>query len=417
MKKEEVNNKNPINPFLPSGVKDVLPIEAKELRYIRRKLSKSYELWGYDEVLTPVFEYLDISALQTGERIKKEIFKFLDDNGDLLALRPDMTTSIARLVSQKLSEKPKPQRLYYQANVFRQQKPLQGQPREFWQSGIELIGGKVTATDAEIIMLLVDSLKSLNIGNFKVGLSDISFIKALLDDIGTQGEKLRKYLALRDFVAVNEILDKTKGATANNLKELLEIRGPKALSVAKKMKLGKKAKDALAELVKVAALLSKLGYEDNVTYDFSLIPDFDYYTGIVFEAYVDGVGAPIASGGRYDNLLSKLGKSFKAAGFAIGLERLHMAMVNQGQSKTERRPKAILQGKPAKDLFELAAVLRAKNIIVSIITDAPKDKSAMLKEAGAKWFLTLIGDNVTVTGGKKEKTLKLKYLKKRGLDA
>ncbi|KKM15273.1 hypothetical protein LCGC14_1697730 [marine sediment metagenome] len=416
-KKTESNENNLINPFLPSGVKDILPAEAKELKYIKRKLAKSYELWGYDEVYTPVFEYLDVSGLQTGERIKKEMFKFLDDNGDLLALRPDMTTSIARLVSQKLTEKPKPLRLYYQANVFRQQKPLQGQPREFWQSGIELIGGDTIASDGEIIMLLVDTLKSFNLKNFKIGLSNISFIKALLDDLGERGQRLKKYLAKGDFVAVDEILGRTKGKNAKNLKQLLSLRGPKALSAAKKMSFSKKAKNALDQLSKLAALLSKLGYDENVTYDFSLIPDFDYYTGVVFEAYAEGVGAPLASGGRYDNLLSKLGKPFKAAGFAIGLERLHLAMVNQGQSKIDRAPKVILQGRATKESFEMAATLRDNNIAVSMITDKPKDTLGFLKGTGAKWLVMVQGEIVKIVTTKEEKVVKLKDFKKRGLDA
>ena len=122
-----------VNPILPSGVKDILPVEAKELKAIKKRLAKVYESYGYGEVFTPAFEYFDVLSLQAGERIKKEMFKFFDDRGELLALRPDMTTSIARLVSQKLSTQKLPLRLFYQANVFRQQKPLQGQPREIWQ--------------------------------------------------------------------------------------------------------------------------------------------------------------------------------------------------------------------------------------------------------------------------------------------
>lgn len=333
---KKINDKsNYIQPLLPSGVKDILPVEAAELNFIKKRLAKSYESWGFEEVFTPAFEYFDVLSLQAGERIKKEMFKFLDDRGDLLALRPDMTISIARLVSQKFKDANLPLRLYYQATVFRQQKPFQGQPREFWQSGVELIGAGKVATDAEIIMLLIDSLKALGLSDFKVSLSNIAFVKSFLDILANDAPDLKKYLSAKNLVSVNEVLAGLKSTAAKNLQKIINLRGSQALIKAQKLATDNNAKAALKQLTQLAQLLQKRGYDQYVTYDFSLMPDFDYYTGAVFEAYVEGLGAPIASGGRYDNLLSVFGNQNTAAGFAFGLERLHLAMVNQGEIKID----------------------------------------------------------------------------------
>lgn len=320
---------NYIQPLLPSGVKDILPVEAKELKLIKKKLAKQYESAGYREVFTPAFEYLDVLSLQAGERIKKEMFKFFDDRGELLALRPDMTTSIARLVSQKLKDTALPLRLFYQANVFRQQKPLQGQPREFWQSGIELIGGGQIESDAQIVKLLVDSLKGLGLTGFKVGLSNIAFIKSFLEGSFAEAEQIKQFLSQKNLVAVDNILSTAGTAISKKLKEVINLKGLDALAKAKKLSPNKQSDKALDELMRLADLISKQGYEQYVTYDFSLVPDFDYYTGLVFEVYVENLGAPVASGGRYDNLLSAFGWQAPAAGFAFGLERLHEVLVRQ----------------------------------------------------------------------------------------
>jgi len=338
MSKDKLNS-TIIAPALPSGVKDILPVEAKELKAIKKRLAKVYESYGYEEVFTPAFEYLDVLSLQAGERIKKEMFKFLDDRGEMLALRPDMTTSIARLVSQKkLSAENALLRLFYQANVFRQQKPLQGQPREFWQSGIELIGGNQKASDAEIIMLLVDSLKGLGLTNFKIGLGSVAFLKAFLDSL-PEAADLKTNLSQKNLVAVEEILSASKSKAAKNLKETIKLRGWQALSEAAKLSPSKEATSALANLKEVAKLLKKQGYDKYLTFDFSLFPDFDYYTGLVFEAYVENFGVSVASGGRYDNLLSAFGLSRPAAGFAFSLERLHLATVRDKKAPAKNKPK------------------------------------------------------------------------------
>lgn len=328
---EQINKeKNLINPALPPGVKDILPVEARELKLIKKKLAKVYEAWGYDEVFTPAFEYLDVLSLQSGKRIQKEMFKFFDDRGDLLALRPDMTTSIARLVSQKLNQQILPLRLYYQANVFRQQKPLQGQPREFWQSGIELIGGSKLAADAEIITVLIEALSAVKLRKFKIGIGNIAFVKTLLDGLGSKNsQKLKQYLSRKDLVAVDDILTSSKASAAKKLKLILSLKGDKALAQAKKLSLNEKEKRALAELSQLDAILKNKGQDECITYDFSLVPDFDYYSGLVFEVYAEGIGLPVASGGRYDNLLLAFGWEKEAAGFAFSLERLHEVLVRE----------------------------------------------------------------------------------------
>ncbi len=401
-----------INPVLPPGVKDILAVEAKELKSIKKRLAKVYESWGYEEVFTPAFEYFDVLSLQAGERIKKEMFKFFDDRGDLLALRPDMTISIARLVSQKVSEESLPLRLYYQSNVFRQQKPLQGQPREFWQSGVELIGGKQTAVDAELIMMLIETLKALNLDNFKIGLGSVGFVKALLSAFNKDGSKLKTYLAQKNLVAVNKMLASNRSAAAKNLKKVLSLRGDKALLQAKKLSLNKKASQELASLNKVANLLKKMGYDKYITYDFSLVPDFEYYTGLVFEVYVEGVGLEVASGGRYDNLLSNLGRPFNAAGFAIGLERLHMAIVNQGQVLAERKTKIILSGSLSDELYNLATDARKQNKIVKIFAGSIRNPKKLLTEKKAKWFVKLGKDKAEIISVKDRKTISKAQLRR-----
>ena len=179
--------------------------------------------------------------------------------------------------------------------------------------------------------MLIQALKGLKLSGFKVGLGNIAFVKSLLEGLGNEGSELKKYLSQKNMVAADGILSSSKASAAKKLKRILGLRGEAALKEVRKIALNEKERKALEELSYVVNQLKKLGLGEYLfTYDFSLVPDFDYYTGMVFEVYIEGIGLPVASGGRYDNLLASFGFSNPAAGFAFSLERLHEAIVRQG---------------------------------------------------------------------------------------
>ena len=314
---------------IPSGTRDVLPDEMRELRDITEAIRGIFEHDGYGEVWTPALEYENVLARGGGEPPAYRVF---DDHGEVLALRTDMTVPIARLVSTRYPTAEPPLRFCYFAHAYRGVRPHRGQMREFLQAGIELIGAPAPQGTAEALTVLYHALDAVGLRDFRIGLGDASLYPALLRSLDVPEaavEPLMDALIGRDFVTLESRLAELglSDADAELLLGVPQIRGgPEVLAGAE----GPVA-DAVAGLAGVYELLAP-ELAARVIIDLGLVRKMGYYTGAVFEVYDPALGAPLGGGGRYDDLLGRFGRPLPAVGFALTIDRLHIALT--GEEKT-----------------------------------------------------------------------------------
>jgi len=329
-------NSSQFLPQIPYGTRDFLPKEAKRKRIVENALAGIFARWGYDEVVTPTFEYLDTLTIGTDGDMAQNLFKFFDKNNCILALRPDMTTPMARVAATRLKESSPPLRLFYLTNVFRHEQAQTGRQCEFYQAGVELLGAAGPAADAEVVAMAVESLLEAGLSNFQVGLGQVEFINGVMAESElTPAERLRVKHAMvsRDLVGLGEILAASSlGTEAQGLIREIPLLhgGDKIVSDAYRLVKNDASRAALDNLADIRRLLVSYGVERYVNFDLGLIRDFDYYTGMVFEAYTPGLGFPLCGGGRYDNLVASFGTDCPATGFALGIERFLLALERQG---------------------------------------------------------------------------------------
>ena len=311
---------------IPSGTRDVLPDEMRELRDITEAVRGVFELDGYGEVWTPALEYETVLGRGGGAPPAYRVF---DDHGEVLALRTDMTVPIARLVATRYPTAEPPLRFCYFAHVYRGVRPHRGQNREFLQAGIELVGSPAPDGTAEALSVLCHALTATGLRGYRIGLGDASLYRTLLRSYGVEdavGDRLVLALVARDFVALESELARLEldDADAQQLLRVPQIRGgPDVLNDTQ----GPVA-EAVAGLRRVHGLLAP-EVADRVIFDLGLARDLGYYTGAVFEVYDPALGAPLGGGGRYDDLLGRFGRPLPAVGFALGIDRLHIALAGE----------------------------------------------------------------------------------------
>jgi ATP phosphoribosyltransferase regulatory subunit len=314
---------------VPPGTRDVLPDEMRELRALSGRVLETWERAGYGEVWTPTLEFEHV--MRHGEdRAGAAGFRTFDDHGQVLTLRTDGTVPIARLVANRFEHADGPIRLCYFAHAYRAVKIRSGQPREFLQGGMELIGVAAPTGDAEVIALTLEALAAAGLRRHRLGVGDGGLYRALLDEVEVPEparEALLDALSRRDLVGVEVRVNQLglSSATRDLLVRLPTLRGgPEVLGrvngpVAR-------AVDGLRELYE---LLSERGVADRVIFDLGLVRELGYYTGVVFEVYDPAVGFALGGGGRYDELLGRFGPPRPACGVALDIHRVHVAQLEE----------------------------------------------------------------------------------------
>lgn len=311
---------------IPSGTRDVLPDEMRELRDITEAIRGIFEHDGYGEVWTPALEYENVLARGGGE---PPAYRVVDDHGEVLALRTDLTVPIARLVATRYPHAEPPLRFCYFAHVYRGVRPHRGQMREFLQAGIELVGAPAPQGTAEALTVLYHALDAVGLRDFRIGLGDASLYPMLLRSLDVPEaavDPLMDALIGRDFVTLeSELAALGLGdADAELLLRVPQVRGgPEVLAGAE----GPVA-DAVAGLASVYELLAP-EVAERVIFDLGLVRKMGYYTGAVFDVYDPALGAPLGGGGRYDDLLGRFGRPLPAVGFALTIDRLHIALTGE----------------------------------------------------------------------------------------
>jgi len=354
------------NREIPRGTRDLLPDEVAVKRQMEDKAGKLFRSYGYEEVITPTVEFLEVVETGTGGSIREELFLFMDREGGILSLRPEMTVSIARLAATHLQDAGFPQRLFYMTNVFRHVQPHLAQYREFWQTGIELLGAPGVYADAEVISIAINTLQAIGLDNFKVSLNHIGIVNGLLDAAGLNPEEketMRRLIEEKDLVELSALLEQASIDEA--LKEALASLpvlhgGLEVLQRLPQLERNATAAQAAQDLIKVYDLLKISGLSDHVVVDMGVLRGLDYYTGMVFEGYSPDLGYGLLGGGRYDNLMGKFGFPLPATGFAMGLDRLALVL-KQREAEPER---LLVGGRNYSAVIAKANELRGHGFIV-----------------------------------------------------
>jgi len=342
------------------GLRDVLPVEAADRRGLKNAALDALAGRGYSEIATPTFERYEDLVRESGDRVAKELFRFFDADGTLMALRPEMTTPIARLVGQHMADLPEPIRLCYASQVFREAPTLLGQAREFTQVGAELIGPLASgggpegpgapgtpagdaATgpegDAEVVSVGAAVAEACGIADAVVAVGRVDLIRVVLSSAGVPDADAKRLLAALgagDLVAFERGVASAArdAAGARAAAELVRLDGPpEAISRARELA-GAAGASILDELAGTLDLVGRRLGRVPVRLHFGMVRDFGYYTGLVFDVVAPGLGTRLGGGGRYDRLMGEFGPSRAAAGFALGLERLMQAAAARGSTAT-----------------------------------------------------------------------------------
>ena len=308
----------------PSGTRDVLPDEMRELRALTERLRTVFDRAGYGEVYTPALEYE-----RAGGDGAEAAYRTFDAHGNVLVLRSDMTMPIARLVSSRYAQAPVPMRFCYFAHSYRTVRHHRGQSRELLQAGIELIGAPAPDGTAEALRVLCDALDAAGLRSYRVGLGDATLYPLLLVALGVPEPARQTVLAALsrgDFVGVEHevrALD-LEPADVDLLLRVPRMRGGPEIFDA----LDPRVASAGAGLRGIHELLGP-AVAGRVIFDFGLLRSFGYYTGAVFQVYDPAHGEPLGNGGRYDELLGQFGRTLPAVGFALNVESLHIALARQ----------------------------------------------------------------------------------------
>ncbi|AFK86186.1 ATP phosphoribosyltransferase regulatory subunit [Thermoanaerobacterium saccharolyticum] len=359
---------------LPDGVQDFLPDELRFKRNIENILRNTFELSGYEEIMPPTFEYIDNFSVTSGIFFdENNIYRFFDKKGDLLALRPDVTTQVARIASTKYHEYPL--KFSYIANVFRYDNPQVGRMREFTQAGIELIGRNHEYSDAECISVAVEALKNIGIKDFKVDIGQAEFFKSILCELRLtkEEEDILKGLLKDKNQSEIEYFLKYNNITGRNYELVVNLPlffgGIDVVEDAKRVYGFESAMKALSYLERVYDILKDFGMDSYITFDLGMVQSIDYYTGLIFRVFVKDLGYAICAGGRYDNLLKNYGKDLPATGFAISVERAMLAVQSQSGITTKRpkRVAVVFDERNRKAAYDIAGRLRKQGNIAELV--------------------------------------------------
>lgn len=362
------------------GMRDLLPVDAERMRYVEQVSREISKLYGYDEIITPVLESYDLLAAKTSNEIRERMYTFKDLGERKVALRPEFTASVARLVATKLRNEPKPMRLFSVGSLYRYDEPQYGRFREFWQANYELFGSARPEADAEILILTNNLLKKLGLQNFCFKIGHTGILKGILDQEGLDDEKQNSIRQLLDKKSWADALAVASEAGVSQkclatLESLFETSGEDAFKVLESVKETvqdyESALAAVDNLWKILELIKDSGTQLEVLVEAGFARGLEYYTGMIFEAYIPGLDIALGGGGRYDKLIELFGgEPIPAVGVAQGIDRIVLALTKQEVSPKTAKEKSVVVISVKEELMakalELSAMLRNWGLPVEV---------------------------------------------------
>ncbi len=321
------------------GMRDFLPKDAEKIRYVEKIARELAHLYGYEEVITPVVEHYDLLAAKSGEEIRERMYAFTDMGGRRVALRPEFTASIARLIATKMRNAPKPMKLFCTGSLYRYDEPQYGRFREFWQANYELMGSSEPEADMEILTLTNDLIGRLGLRRYWFKIGHMGILRGILSQEGVAEGQQNLIMQLLDKKRWDEALTLARESNVSQngiavLKKILETKGKDASKVLKRAKRVVADYDdavaAVENLRKILELTEKSNVKFETLVEAGFARGLEYYTGIIFELYVPEIEIALGGGGRYDKLIELFGgEPTPAVGVAPGIDRLVLAMDKQ----------------------------------------------------------------------------------------
>jgi len=362
------------------GMRDLLPIDAERMRYVEQVSRVISKLYGYGEIITPVLESHELLAVKTSEEIRERMYTFKDLGDRKVALRPEFTASVARLVVNKLKNEPKPIRLFSVGSLYRYDEPQYGRYREFWQSNYELFGSTRPEADAEILILTNNLLKKLGLQNYRFKVGHTGILRGILTQEGLDDKKQNSIRQLLDKKLWTDALEVARNAGVSqkglaSLESLLETKGEDAFKVLSQIRDNvqeyESALAAVDNLWKILELIKESGEQLEILVEAGFARGLEYYTGMIFESYVPGLDIALGGGGRYDKLIELFGgEPIAAVGVAQGIDRIVLALTKQeiNQDTTKKRTVVIISVKDEcmPKALELSAMLRNTGVSVEV---------------------------------------------------
>lgn len=373
------------------GMRDLLPADAQKMRHVERVARDVSKFYGYEEIITPVLESYELLAAKTSEEIRERMYKFEDLGGRPVAMRPEFTASVARLVVNKLKNEPKPMRLFSTGSLYRYDEPQYGRFREFWQANYELFGSSRPEADAEILILTNNVLKKLGLKNYRFKVGHTGILRGILTQEGLDDQQQNNVRQLLDKKEWTEALTVAEQAGVSEkgiqvLKSLLEIKDEDPFEVLSQIKNKiqdySTAVDAVENLQKISELVRDSKEQLEIQIEAGFARGLEYYTGMIFESYVPGLDIAIGGGGRYDKLIELFGgEPIPAVGVAQGIDRIVLALTKQNASPETPTQKnvAVIAVKPEcmGKVLEISANLRNHGAFVEVAVMGRSIRSAL----------------------------------------
>ncbi|MEM3672867.1 MAG: histidine--tRNA ligase [Candidatus Bathyarchaeia archaeon] len=404
------------------GMRDFLAEEAGLMRFIEEKARKIAKIYGYKEVITPVVESYELLAAKIGEEMRSRMFVFKDLGGRDIALRPEFTASVARLIATTLRTEPRPLRTFSFGSVYRYDEPQKGRYREFWQSNYELMGSNTPEADVEILMLTNSLMESVGLKDYVFKIGHIGVLRGIFNQEGLEERTQNAVMQLLDKKQYEEALKIVEDAGVskgclNIMQELVKLKGREVFVIAENLR---KLVDGYEEAVKavenfyeILKLIQESECKMDIIVDAGFARGLEYYTGIIFEVYVPEFDIALGGGGRYDHLVELFGgEPTPAVGVAHGIDRIMLAMQMQKVivEKTERTIMVIpVESSLKGEALQIAQMLRAADIPVEVEVMGRKVTKA-LEDADRRKM-----EYAIIVGGKelKEGAVVLRNLKRR----
>lgn len=332
----------------PEGVRDIYNGECSQKHHLQTEIRKVFDSYGYEEIETPSFEYFEVFSREVGTIPSKDLYKFFDREGNTLVLRPDFTPSVSRACATYFNLEHQVITLSYTGNTFINNSSYQGRLKEATQMGVERIGDDSAEADAELLAMTVECLLKAGLKEFQVSVGQVDYFKSLLQDANLdieEEENLRSLISQKNYFGVEDLV-RSQNIPESLEKAFLELPhlfgSSEVLQKARSLTDNICAIKAVERLEEIYEILKIYGYEKYVSFDFGMLSKFQYYTGIIFQAYTYGTGEPVVKGGRYNNLLKHFGKPAASIGFGITVDNLLMALSRQKISLPEKKSPVIL---------------------------------------------------------------------------
>lgn len=394
--------------LLPEGIEEILPPAAGRLEGLRRQLLDLYASWGYELVIPPLIEFLESLLTGVGGDLELQTFQLTDQlSGRMLGVRADMTPQVARIDAHRLKRN-EPVRLCYMGPVLRTRADGFGGSRSPYQAGVELYGHRGHASDLEVLLLMLETLRTVGIAEVHVGLGHVAVFRALVTEAQLSLAQERQLFEALQRKAVPEIHQQLNAwalsdASRSHLAALATLNGGvETLDAAQERFASSPApvQDALAGLRRLVTALHQQHPDLPIHIDLAELRGYHYHTGVLFSAYTPSQGTAVAQGGRYDEIGQVFGRARPATGFSTDLATLLWLQATPAPTRTGIYAPPI--GDPA--LEKCVAQLRAQGErVIRRLSGVELDAAALrcdrefVQQAG-QWVVVPLPNSATLTG-------------------